>query len=109
MFVTFYQNNSGGYFIQNEDVDAYVIIEGDSLEEILYKADDIFRDYREYCKCCGERWDDDWKDESDLKNEPMIYGEPLEDIQDDLWCNYVIVYFKDGKKRFNLETREWED
>lgn len=25
MFVTFAQNNSGGYFIRNKDVDAYVI------------------------------------------------------------------------------------
>ena len=25
MFITFRQNNSGGYFIQNEDVDVYVM------------------------------------------------------------------------------------
>lgn len=109
MFVTFNQNNSGGYFIQNEDVDAYVIIEGDSLGEILYKADDVFRDYRECYAYYGERWDDDFKDESDLKKEPMIYDEKLEDFKDDLWCDYVIVYFKDCKKKYNLKTREWED
>lgn len=28
MYITFSQNNSGGYFIKNEDVDEYVIIEG---------------------------------------------------------------------------------
>ena len=108
MFITFTQNNSGGYFIQNEDVDVFVIIEGDSLEEIIYKAYDVFRDYREYCECCGERWDDDWKDEIDLKKEPMIYDEKLEDFKGSIWSDYVIVYFKDCKKKYNLKTKEWE-
>lgn len=38
MFITFYQNNSGGYFIQDENVDEYVIIEGANLNDILIRA-----------------------------------------------------------------------
>ena len=101
MFITFCQNNSGGYFIQNEDVDEYVIIEGNNLEEILDKANVIFEDYREYCDCCGERWDDDLMDEEDLDESPMIYDKSAYKFKDG---------YSDDSKAMNgekevLETR----
>lgn len=95
MFVTFVQNNSGGYYMQNEDVDTYVIIEGSSLEEILNKADSVFKHYREYCPCCGERWDDYRKDESYLDESPMIYGESVYDFHG---FGRAIIYRVDGTK-----------
>lgn len=98
MFITFVQNNSGGYFIQNEEVDAYVIIEGNTLEEILYKANNIFRNYREYCDCCGERWDDDWKDENNLDEEPMIYGKPIHEFRSSFFRDKAIIHRLDGSK-----------
>lgn len=105
MFITFSQNNSGGYFIQNEYVDEYVIIEGNNLEEILNKARDIFKDYRRYCECCGERWDDDWKDEKDLDESPMIYGESAYEFKDGYSGNSkAIIYRMNGEKEV-LETR----
>ena len=70
MFVTFIENNSEDYYIQNKDIDGVVIIEGEgeSLEEILNKANYIFKNYREYYRCCEERWDDDLKDEEDIED-----------------------------------------
>lgn len=100
MFITFTQNNSGGYFIQNDDVDAYVIVEGNSLEEILDKANYIFRNYREYCSCCGERWDDDWKDEDDLKDKPMIYDKYVYEYEGWFGREKAIIYKIDGTKEF---------
>lgn len=100
MFVTFAQNNSGGYFIQNDDVDSYVIVEGNNIDEILNKANKIFRDYREYCSCCGERWDDDWKDEEDLKDEPMIYDESVYEYKGWFERERAIIYRIDGSKEF---------
>ena len=98
MFVTFRQNNIGGYFIEDDNVGAYVIIEGNDLKEILDKASNIFEDYREYCTCCGERWDDDLKDENDLKTEPMIWGESVYEYMAS-WCrDYAIIYRIDGTK-----------
>lgn len=105
MFITFEQNNSGGYFMKDENVDEYVIIEGNNLEEILDKANVIFEDYRDYCTCCGERWNDDWKDEGDLKENPMIYGESAYEFKDGYSDDSkAIIYRMNGKKEV-LETR----
>ena len=99
MFITFIQNNSGGYFIKDENVDVFVIIEGDSLKEILDKASDVFEDYREFCPCCGERWDDDYKSENNLEEEPMIYGESVYEFNDSWYKNSrAIIYRADGTK-----------
>ena len=73
-FVTVRQNNSGGYWYQNEDVDVYVIIEGYDLWQIQAKAMEVFADYRSYCPCCGQRWEDNWIDEDDMNDDPIIYG-----------------------------------
>ena len=99
MFITFKQNNSGGYFIQDENVDVFVIIEGDSLRDILDRANDIFRDYRQYCRCCGERWDDDWKDNNDIDKEPMLYDESVYEFNDPWFKgDKVIIHRKNGVK-----------
>ena len=99
MFCTFYQNNSGGYFIQNEDVDGYVIIEGDTLDEILDSAEEIFESYREYCECCGERWNDYLVDEDDLTDVPSIYGRSVYEYHYGFNCDLkAIIYYKNGKR-----------
>ena len=99
MFITFVQNNSGGYFMKDENVDVFVIIECDNLEDILDKANVIFRDYRKYCNCCGERWDDDWKDDNDLDQEPMIYGESVYKLNDSWFKgDKAIIHRKNGVK-----------
>ena len=55
-FYTISQNNSGGYFIENDDVDYYVSVQADSLYEAEKLLEDIVEDYSEYCDCCGLRW-----------------------------------------------------
>jgi len=50
------QNNSGGYFIQNDDVDQYVSVQASTKEEAEEKLEEITSSYSEYCNCCGERW-----------------------------------------------------
>ena len=57
-FYTIYQNNSGGYDIQNEDVDKFVCVEADNVEMAKSKFKEILAPYRKYCPCCGERWND---------------------------------------------------
>ena len=52
----FRQNNSGGYFINNDNVGEDVFIQASSVSEVKQKAEEIFDEYREYCECCGERW-----------------------------------------------------
>ena len=43
MFYTFYQNNSGGYTIENDDVAEFVIIEANSDKEAINKIKKIIR------------------------------------------------------------------
>lgn len=98
-FVTFTQNNSGGYFISNEEVDQFVIIEGKCFDDIINKARTIFNNYREYCECCGERWDDDYKYFDDLNTEPLVYGKSVYKYNS-LWGGKAIIYRLDGTKEF---------
>lgn len=98
MFYTFDQNNSGGYYIRNEMVDTFVIIEGDTEKEIIEKAKCIFEDYSEYCPCCGERWELDIKS-CEFDDEPMVYDKPAKEFSDNFWKDgKIIIYYKNGTK-----------
>lgn len=55
-YYVFAQSNSGGGFIENEDVQANVVIEGNSSEEASHLLEDITWGYTDYCPCCGVRW-----------------------------------------------------
>lgn len=104
MFYTLSQNNSGGYFIQDDNVDVYVIIEASTERQFEALATDILRDYREYCSCCGERWDDDWVSEKDATEVPTVYGTPV-DQYSYWWENaHAIIYYLDGRKEKVLLT-----
>ena len=99
-FITYVQNNSGGYYLRNEDVQHYVIIEGFDLWQIEAMANKIFADYSEYCKCCGERWST-WKGERDMTDKPIISGYVVgEEFSDEYWCRdkKAIIYYLNGTK-----------
>ena len=105
-FYTICQNNSGGYNIQNDDVDQFVCVEADNVEMAKSKFKEILVPYREYCPCCGERWDDDFLDEEDGFDTPTIYGEKHTEFKDKFWCNdgSIIIYYLNGKiEKYNLE------
>lgn len=58
-FYVYRQNNSGGYFVEDENVGIHVIIESDTEEQANKKFDEILdgnSKYTKYCPCCGERW-----------------------------------------------------
>lgn len=91
-FYTSIQNNSGGYYIENEDVASAVIIEAADRESALEKLDEITEDYHEYCECCGPRWEEYWVDEIGSPV-PEIFGTTLDQV-----TRSVIVYYSDGRK-----------
>ena len=72
----FRQNNSGGYFIENEIVGEDVFIQAHSAKEAVHIADKLFEGYSEYCDCCGERWYT-WLDEDDGYDVPTKYRTPI--------------------------------
>lgn len=60
-FYRFIQNNSGGFFIVDENLCATIYIEADNIAEAIKKAeevgcywDGVSKDLD--CSCCGDRW-----------------------------------------------------
>ena len=61
MFYEFSQNNSGGWFEENDKLCARLFIEADSKREAISKAEDLGCYWNGVsqgidCSCCGDRW-----------------------------------------------------
>lgn len=105
-FFHYRQNNSGGKFVRDNDVDKHVIIEADDA----WRADERARDIGIYfdgvyrgldCDCCGDRWR-----ESDAYGgtpTPQIYGETIElallPLQRRDYQN-MVIHFADGTRLY---------
>ena len=104
-FFTFSQNNSGGYFVEDNEhgVCEYVIIEADNAEDAwnrLVEIGDKVDGFWVYCSCCGERWYPPY-DNGD--EEPMIHGEPLSSVEAWIFRTGAFVHYADGSfKRFSF-------
>lgn len=72
---TFNQNNSGGFFVDDENVCECVIIQAETAEDASRFARRIM-DNSDSCPCCGDRWNF-YVDETDGYDVPSVYGEPL--------------------------------
>lgn len=92
-----HQNNSGGYFIDNEDVSVLVAVEGYDKTDAYHRFTSIIKPYSSYCPCCGERWYDmsfnDWPAPTDgltIKN--FVESENEEDYN-------CVIHLLDGTKK----------
>jgi hypothetical protein len=77
----FRQNNSGGRFHVDNNVDVNVIIQARNANEANEFAlkigiyfDGVADGYD--CECCGDRWSRQW-DTNEGTNTPEIYGKPI--------------------------------
>jgi hypothetical protein len=78
-YYTFYQNNSGGVWINNNTMTHIMIVQAEDHEHANALAqalgiyfDGVFEGLD--CECCGDRWSPQWsKDEG--TEEPMIWGQ----------------------------------
>lgn len=98
MFYTIGQNNSGGYYIDNENVGEFVSVEANSPQEAEDKLNRIVEDYSDYCPCCGQRWRINLyrDDETEI---PMIYDEPYNNCTNTFWnTGNIVIYYLDGRK-----------
>lgn len=91
------QNNSGGYFIDNDDVSHDIFVQAESAELANIKAEKITADYSEFCDCCGERWYI-YADDGDGTETPEIYGEKLFSVKPSPYRNRAILYFANGHR-----------
>lgn len=97
MFFQFNQNNSGGRFVRDDEVDNYVVIEAANSDEanILAQCHGIYFDgcaAGRDCSCCGNRWGRTYDEGQEA---PTLYGEPVENARYDGGC---YVYYLDGRK-----------
>lgn len=94
------QNNVEGHFIRNDDVDAFISIQAYNLDSAKAIAREILAPYRDYCPCCGYRWDDDYLTADKSTDEPYVRGEPYKKQNDPFWCknNKLIIYKYNGTK-----------
>lgn len=78
-YYTYAQNNSGGYYIMNEDVGESIIVEAPNSHMANLIAEEIIQDYTSFCECCGERWYIE-ADDSDGTDEPMFFNKAVLDV-----------------------------
>ena len=91
----FNQNNSGGYYIENDEVGFDVYIQAVDAKTAIRKAEHVFSGHSEYCDCCGGRWSY-YVDDSDGFPEPQKYGEHLEESKS--WFGETaILHYANGK------------
>lgn len=113
MFLTIEQNNSGGYYLEDDKygIGCYIIIEADNIEEAKRRLEEISNNYDEsqneysfyeYCECCGDRWSDSHKDSDDLCEIPSIDGIPINDYK---WYRSGYIHYKSGEIRY-FQTRD---
>ena len=71
MFYEFNQNNSGGYFVENDTLCHRLFIEADNVKEAINKAEELGCYWDGVasgidCSCCGDRWHEPWDDEGEI-------------------------------------------
>lgn len=96
---TMRQNNSGGYFIRNNEVRDTVIVQASSPEDAESRAESIICGNDYYCECCGERWHT-WFSEGDGEEVPSLYGKPIDELDRESFRYDAVLYYFDGTKRF---------
>lgn len=90
------QNNSGGYFIQNDVVAEDVFVQAFSAAEASAIVSPALEEYSQYCECCGERWYY-WQDDEDGTDEPEKYGESIFNSYKTFGSDgYAILYWHNG-------------
>lgn len=95
---TYDQNNSGGFFIDNDQVSHLICIQANTAEEANAKAQNIVTYYSDFCECCGERWYI-CEREGDGADVPSQYGKPLADQDPVIYRETAVLHFANGEVR----------
>ena len=116
MFYSTSQNNSGGGYIQDKNVDQIVIVEADSAkeaEEYLGKLIDDNSYNESSCPCCGDHFYVFFEEDEGSSEPKSTYGEPL--IVDSLegfdksYRRFAVIHYKNGtKKRYDRLDKVWD-
>lgn len=99
-FYTYIQNNSGGYFVNDNKhgICETVIVQAGSARSAWKRLKSIGKDvegFWDFCPCCGERWND-WMGATDGTKQPTYYGDPIEKAPSGFFRERCFVHYLDG-------------
>lgn len=113
-FYTFWQNNSGGEYDADGNVEELVIIEADNAgaaNEFACIVGVYFGGVRKGidCDCCGDRWspveDENGRDVPTYCERPLTKFTPKRTRS-----TSAVVYYKNGRKVYSQKPRyEWSE
>ncbi len=92
----FDQNNSGGRFVQDENVGEGVLVQDFSAEKAIERARE-FMDNSDSCPCCGDRWSPEYVKDEDGTRDPLIYDKPLSEWKPFHHNGYCVLHHFGGK------------
>jgi hypothetical protein len=101
------QNNSGGYFYDNDDVSTYIIIVANNYKEAMDKFDTLDSGIEDWCSCCGERWNIDWQCDEDMEEFDDIESYINENLYIGVFSKKCIVHYKDYKEVYVAKDKKW--
>ncbi|MCY7059545.1 hypothetical protein [Streptococcus oralis] len=97
-FYVYRQNNSGGYFVEDENVSAHVIIEAENEAQADIKFDEIIdkkSEYTTYCPCCGKRWSGVDETYQNVEVDSAV----AEQLKKHRYYDKAVLYMADGTKK----------
>ncbi|CQR23787.1 hypothetical protein BN1356_00155 [Streptococcus varani] len=97
-FYVYRQNNSEGYFVEDENVGIHIIIEAENEEQADVKFDEIIEqksEYTDYCPCCGKRWCGVDETYENVEVDSIV----AERLKQHRYYNEAILYLSDGTKK----------
>lgn len=91
------QNNSGGFFVEDEKVGVFVSVQAGTPETATAKFSEVTAESGEdWCECCGERWYESFSAE-DGYDSPHYYAEPLVKAKGYFSGNSHVLHYADGR------------
>ncbi|HEM3569543.1 TPA: hypothetical protein U1317_001199 [Streptococcus suis] len=99
-FYVFDQNNSGGYFVIDENVSDTLVIEAHSEKEAadrLLKIINQKPEYTAFCPCCGSRW---YPEHPDVYTRYWVTDEQKQEFEEESNGRQAMYYPLEGIHRF---------
>lgn len=98
-FYVFDQNNSGGYFVIDENISSEIIIEAMDEQQAITRLNEIIDqkpEYTNFCPCCGTRW---YPEFSDVYLRYWITDEQYEKFETERDGHEAMFYPLEGEHR----------
>lgn len=90
-FFTFSQNNSGGYYVEDDTVAQVVVVEADDADDADSRASKKGVFSYHYCDCCGPRFSGQYDRAKGFRSVKAAVADSF------MQSPSVVVHFKDGR------------